>query len=191
MSRREQILQTAARLFAARGFHGVSVSEIGAACGISGPALYKHFGSKDLLLAEMLEQISVRLRDEARRRVAAADSPAAAVTALVEHHVAFALEQPALIVVQDRDWASLPTDARERVRGLQREYVATWAEQLRLLAASRASTSPGGEPLSEDEARATAHVVFGLVNSTPHSAVLPADEMRVLLTRSALRVLGL
>ena len=33
-SRREQILATAAELFAARGFHGVSVADLGAACGI-------------------------------------------------------------------------------------------------------------------------------------------------------------
>ena len=50
-SRREQILATAAELFAARGFHGVSVAELGAACGISGPALYKHFSSKQAMLA--------------------------------------------------------------------------------------------------------------------------------------------
>ena len=38
-----QILRQAARLFAERGFRGTSVDDIGAACGISGPALYKHF----------------------------------------------------------------------------------------------------------------------------------------------------
>ena len=32
--RRQQILDTAADLFAARGFHGVSVAELGSACGI-------------------------------------------------------------------------------------------------------------------------------------------------------------
>src|SRR5680860_829910 len=57
-SRREQILSTAAELFAARGFHGVSVDELGAACGISGPALYRHFAAKDAMLAEMLVSIS-------------------------------------------------------------------------------------------------------------------------------------
>ena len=36
--RRQQILDIAADLFATRGFHGVSVAELGAACGISGPA---------------------------------------------------------------------------------------------------------------------------------------------------------
>ncbi|TIC82726.1 TetR/AcrR family transcriptional regulator [Nocardioides sp. GY 10127] len=179
MSRREQILDTAAGLFAARGFHGVSVAELGAACGISGPALYKHFGSKDALLAAMLEQISEHLLDEGRRRVAEAGSPAAALRGLVAHHVDFALEHPALIVVQDRDWASLPDAARERVRDLQRAYVEEWADQVSAL-------HPG---LTPDEARATAHVVFGLVNSTPHSALLPADEMRGLLTAAALRVL--
>ena len=59
--RRSQILATAADLFAARGFHGVSVADLGAACGISGPALYKHFPSKQAMLAEMLVSISEEL----------------------------------------------------------------------------------------------------------------------------------
>ncbi|HEU4568500.1 MAG TPA: helix-turn-helix domain-containing protein, partial [Marmoricola sp.] len=59
--RREQILDTAATMFAERGFHGVSVADLGAACGISGPALYKHVPSKEALLAEMLVSISERL----------------------------------------------------------------------------------------------------------------------------------
>ena len=69
-SRRQQILDIAAELFAARGFHGVSVAELGAACGISGPALYKHFESKDAMLAEMLVSISETLLAEGRSRVA-------------------------------------------------------------------------------------------------------------------------
>ena len=86
-TRREQILGTAAELFAARGFHGVSVADLGAACGITGPALYKHFASKDAVLAEMLVSISRWLLDGGRACVGAADSPAAALAALVDHHV--------------------------------------------------------------------------------------------------------
>ena len=40
--RREQILIVAARLFAKHGFHGVSIADLGAAVGVSGPALYRH-----------------------------------------------------------------------------------------------------------------------------------------------------
>ncbi|HYH35615.1 MAG TPA: TetR/AcrR family transcriptional regulator [Nocardioides sp.] len=180
MTRRDEILATAAELFAARGFHGVSVAEIGAACGISGPALYKHFSSKDAILAEMLVSISEELLAVGRERVEAAGSGEDAVRALVEWHVDFALRRRALIVVQDRDWETLPADARERVRTLQREYVDVWAAQLRRV----------HQGLRTDRARAMAHAAFGLINSTPHSALLPTRQMRGLLSDMALAALG-
>lgn len=178
-SRREQLLDTAAALFAARGFHGVSVADLGAACGISGPALYKHFPSKEALLAEMLVAISERLLTEGRSRVAATSSPHVALASLVDWHVDFAVRHRALIVVQDRDWSSLPADSREQVRSLQRSYVDLWAAQLRLL-------DPG---LGLPAARAMAHAAFGLINSTPHSGLLPDEELRGVLAAMALRAL--
>jgi AcrR family transcriptional regulator len=180
VSRRDQILATAAEMFAARGFHGVSVADLGAACGISGPALYKHFPSKDAMLAEMLVSISDELLTVGTQRVAQAPDPVAAVTALVDWHVEFALRDRSLIVVQDRDWESLPADAREQVRALQLSYVDLWAGQLRLVHAD----------LTRDRARAMAHATFGLINSTPHSGVLPDTEMHGLLRDMALRSLG-
>ena len=179
--RREQILDTAAELFARRGFHGVSVSEIGAACGISGPALYKHFPSKDAVLAEMLVSISQRLLADGRRRAVSADDPVAGLQALIDFHVDFALAHPALIVVQDRDWSSLPGEAREQVRALQRSYVDLWAAQCRSV----------DSDLAADEARARVHAVFGLINSTPHSALLPSAAMASLLRGMAVGALGL
>ena len=179
MSRRAQILATAAELFASRGFHGVSVAELGAACGITGPALYKHFVSKDAMLAEMLVSISEELLRVGTARVQEADGPVAALESLVDWHVSFALSHKELIVVQDRDWASLPDRAREQVRRLQREYVALWVDQVRAL-------EPG---LGELSGAARVHAVFGLLNSTPHSALLPRDAMRDLLAGMALRAL--
>jgi AcrR family transcriptional regulator len=176
--RHSQILDVAARLFAERGFHGVSVGDIGKAVGV--PALYKHFDSKDAVLAEMLVAISERLLTEGQERVARAGGPGDALAALVDFHVEFALAQPSLIVVQDRDWQSLPAEARERVRSLQREYVDLWSEQLR---------RRHGE-LAPDEARAMAHAAFGLINSTPHSSRLPTQAMHGLLREMALRSLN-
>jgi AcrR family transcriptional regulator len=179
-TRREQILATAADLFAARGFHGVSVVDIGAACGISGPALYKHFASKDAVLAEMLVSISERLLEVGRERSSSAPDPAAAVRALVAWHVDFALRHRSLIVVQDRDWESLPTEAREQVRALQREYVDVWAGRLR-------EVHPD---LRLDPARSMAHAAFGLINSTPHSGLIADERMRDLLIEMAESALG-
>jgi AcrR family transcriptional regulator len=180
-SRREQLLAKAAELFAERGFHGVSVVDLGHACGISGPALYRHFASKDAMLAEMLVSIRAELLAVGSQRVAEASDAREAVHALVGWHVDFALHNKPLIVVQDRDWASLPADARERVRALQRRYVDLWADQLRRV----------HRDLTPKRARATAHAAFGLINSTPHSAMLAEPQMRRLLEEMALRALGL
>ena len=181
VNRREQIIATAATLFSERGFHGVSVGEIGAACGISGPGIYKHFSAKDAILAEMLVSISEELLGEARSRVAAAADSRSALMALIDWHISFALANKALIVVQDRDWASLPATAREKVRTLQRTYVDLWSAQLR-------SHDPH---LSDVAAHARAHASFGLLNSTPHSAFLADDHMRALLQEMAVRALAL
>jgi AcrR family transcriptional regulator len=180
MSRRDEILETAAELFARRGFHGVSVADLGAACGVSGPALYKHFPSKDAMLAEMLVSISDELLRVGRARSRDEHDPQRALAALVDWHVEFALHNKPLIVVQDRDWDSLPDEARERVRSLQRRYVDLWVSRMQ-------EAEPG---LPRAEARARAHATFGLINSTPHSALLPERQMHTLLASMALRALG-
>lgn len=180
-TRRQQILETAADLFARRGFHGVSVTDLGAACGISGPALYKHFTSKDALLAEMLVGISERLLAVGTERSAAAPDAAAALAALVDWHLEFALGNRALIIVQDRDFASLPPEARERVRALQRAYVDLWAGRLCEVGAAH----------DTDAARAAAHGLFGLLNSTPRGGSLADEALGEVLRGLALRACGL
>jgi AcrR family transcriptional regulator len=179
VTRRQEILDIAAELFAERGFHGVSVAELGAACGFSGPALYRHFRSKDAILAEMLVSISEELLRVGQERVQAAPGPDEALRSLAEWHAEFATTNKALIVVQDRDWSSLPTEAREKVRTLQRKYVDLWARQLQDL----------HEGLSLKEARARAHAAFGLINSTPHSGFLPRTQMQQLLADMAVKAL--
>src|SRR5437763_17054307 len=77
-SRREQILQAAAQLFAERGSRAVGMDDAGAAVGVTGPAIYRHFASKDAMLAEMLLRISERPLAGGSERVAAPDDDPAA-----------------------------------------------------------------------------------------------------------------
>jgi AcrR family transcriptional regulator len=160
-SRREQILQAAAQLFAERGSRAVGVDDIGAAVGVTGPAIYRHFASKDAMLAEMLLRISERLLAGGSEQVAGAGAdPAAQLRALIAFQVDFALDNPALISVQDRDLGSLADADAAQVRRLQRRYVEVWVSVLSRL-------HPGTDAAT---CRARAHAVFGLINSTPHSA---------------------
>ncbi|WP_424189249.1 TetR/AcrR family transcriptional regulator [Actinokineospora sp. G85] len=178
-TRREQILAAAAELFARHGFHGVGIDDIGSAVGISGPALYRHFRSKDAMLGEMLTSISEVLLTGGQARVATVADPGATLGELVRFHVDFALDNPALITVQERNLGNLTDPDRRKVRALQRRYVETWVEVIR-------TSVPA---VSEPTARAAAHAVFGLINSTPHSRHLDRDQMADLLTDMAMAAL--
>ncbi len=179
-SRREQILTVAAQLFARHGFHGVSIADLGAAVGISGPALYRHFPGKEALLAELLVGISEHLLAGGQARAARAADPHELLAALVEFHADFAQREPELIVVQDRDLANLPAPDRRKVRRLQRTYVEIWVDALR-------RAHPG---LPVDAARTAAHGTFGLLNSTPHAGRTPeAAALLRTMAMAALRAL--
>ncbi|MFI1397633.1 TetR/AcrR family transcriptional regulator [Streptomyces sp. NPDC020681] len=158
-TRREQILKEAARLFAERGFHGVGVDEIGAAVGISGPGLYRHFAGKDAMLAELLVGISERLLSGGRLRVEEATAdPEALLASLIDGHIDFALDDRPLITLHDRELDRLRDSDRKLVRQLQRQYVELWVTAVRAMYPA----------LAEADARAAVHAVFGLLNSTPH-----------------------
>lgn len=182
--RRARLLSEAAALFARRGFAAVTTVEIGEAVGMSGPALYKHFRSKDAILAELLLDASERLLQGAREIVGVApvtDAAAAraALDELIAFHIGFATAAPDIIRIQDRELAGLDAETNQRVRRLQREYVQDWDTVLtaavpRLSAAERETRLLG---------------VFGLLNSTPHSAPASGEDAAGILTAMAHRAL--
>lgn len=144
---------------AEKGFQAVRLEDIGAAAGVSGPAIYRHFPNKEALLVELLVGISTRLLAGAQTVVSQARGPAEALDGLIEFHLDFALGESNLIRIQDRDLAHLPASAQRQVRRAQRRYVEIWVAVLRAL----------HPDLPEADARLMAHAVFGLLNSTPHS----------------------
>lgn len=178
--RRQQILDAAADLFARHGFHGVSINDIGRQVGTSGPALYRHFASKEAVLAELLIGISERILGVARERLAGVEPGRQALAALVDWHVQIALDHPALITIQYRDLDSLAEEEQRNVRRLQRAYVEIWAGTI-------LDAAPG---IGEPTARSAAHAVLGLINSTPHSARLGREATGALLQRMALEALS-
>ena len=54
--RREQLIETARRLFGERGFDGTSIEEIASLAEISKPVVYEHFGGKEGLYAVVVDR---------------------------------------------------------------------------------------------------------------------------------------
>ncbi len=177
--RRSQLIAAAERLVAERGYLAVRLEDIGAAAGVSGPAIYRHFPNKEALLVELLVGISTRLLAGATDVVARADDPRVALDGLVDFHLDFALGESDLIRIQDRDLPNLPPGAKRQVRKAQRQYVEIWVDVLRQLNTS----------LREDEARMMAHATFGLLNSTPHSVKRGATKTTEADERAVLRAM--
>jgi AcrR family transcriptional regulator len=162
-SRRDEILEIAVGLFAARGYHGVSMDDIGSAAGVTGPALYHHFAGKEAMLVAALIPVSEGLLNGGRDRVARHPEDArAALVDLIEFHVEFALDR-------------LPDDPRRQIRRLQRLYVEEWVIVLGTLRPE----------LEAGEARVLAHSAFGLMNSTPFLGGEVDRHRRATLLRAA------
>ncbi len=154
---RERILTAAADLVADRGFHAVGVNDIGAAAGVTGAALYRHFATKTAVLVALFDRAVAQLDDGAREIRAAGGPSRAVLRRLVAAHVAFALRDRATLVVYSREVHNLPAADQRHLRRAQRRYVESWRAVL-------GEVEPALDPAV---ALTRVEAVFGLLNSAP------------------------
>jgi AcrR family transcriptional regulator len=174
--RREKILTAAGEQFARRGYHAVSLADIGAAAGIVGSGVYRHFTSKSAILVALLEQVMDRLLAEAAAITATEPDGARQLAALVRGQVAFAVDDRYLVRLYQREVHTLPEGDRRRLRRLQRHYVEEWVHLL-------AELRPG---LDDGQARAVVHAAIGAIQSVAsYDSGLPRQQQVELLDRAA------
>lgn len=131
--KREQILQTALRIFAEQTYSGAGMTEIAAAVGLSASSIYNHFGTKAEILLEALNRgngyLQITLDDALRE---AADETAA-LRRLVAVYSTFAVRHSGFVDALVAEMRSLG-DQAERLIQAQRDYVGEW---VRLCVAAR------------------------------------------------------
>ena len=81
---RERILETAERLFYRDGYHAVGVDTIVAESGVAKMTLYRHFPSKDHLIAAYLERTNEQLLTWVEKLIAPHEDPRAALEAVFD-----------------------------------------------------------------------------------------------------------
>jgi AcrR family transcriptional regulator len=175
-SRSRHIAQQAARLFAQRGYGATTIDDIGAAAGVSGPAIYWHYAGKQALLTAILVDISQRLLDGGLGCVEQASSPTEGLTRLIDQQVTFALGEPDLIVVQARELHHLERADAHRVRLLQRQYIDVWVSVL----------EPSLGDVPRNRIAAAVQATIGLVNSTPYMGRVDRSALRPMLCAMAI-----
>ena len=178
--RRERILRAAAELVAERGFHAVSMADIGAASGIVGSGVYRHFDSKSAVLVALLDEGMERLLAGASAAVGSGRPDAEVLDELVRDQVRFAVDEALLVRLWLREVQTLPDGDQRRLRRLQRHYVEEWVHTLRELRPE----------LPDGDARARVHVAIGAIQSAATwNAGVPRDPLAELLVECARRCL--
>jgi AcrR family transcriptional regulator len=178
--RRERILRAAAELVAERGFHAVSMADIGAASGIVGSGVYRHFDSKSAVLVALLDEGMERLLAGAAAAVGSGRPDAEVLDELVRDLVRFAVDEALLVRLWLREVQTLPDGDQRRLRRLQRHYVEEWVHTLRELRPE----------LPDGDARARVHVAIGAIQSAATwNAGVPREPLAELLVECARRCL--
>lgn len=170
-SRREALLAAAIRLFGEHGYPAVGLGDIGAAAGIAGPSVYRHFATKTDLLVAALHRGDEALWLGLHHALARASDAADALHRLAADYTAFVAGNPEIVSVLVSQTIHLPAPHRDELRRSQRAYLAEWVA---LLTASRPE-------LPAPEARVLVHAALALVNSLArvhHLAVRPGARAR-------------
>jgi len=162
-SRREELLRAALALFHERGFEGVSLDDIGAAVGISGPSVLHHFPAKADLLVEIYVRAGDQLTDRRNR------GTPLTLEDLVRSYVDFAVTERILFGVYVLDFASLPAPAAREIRSVIDADADAWEVALHT---ERPELSDVERTILVQAARAIVHDVvrIGHLHQRPHVA---------------------
>lgn len=150
--RRRQIVAAAADLFSRNGYAAVGMNDIGAAIGVTGPAIYRHFDSKAALLAAVIDDVidSVILLD-----TPPAGTAQEQLIGALRRYAAAVARQRSVMAVFVREIHHLPAAQQSSLRTRQRELVGHWRE---LLGHARPDWD-------REHVRTAVHAAFGLLNS--------------------------
>jgi AcrR family transcriptional regulator len=180
-ARKQRILIAAADLVARHGYHAVGMADIGAAAGVTGPAVYRHFGSKSAVLVALFDRVIDSLLDNASRIVDEADDVSVALALLVRDQVTFAIDDREVLQVYMKEINNLPEEDRRRLRRKQRVYLEEWVHVLGELRPE----------LGDAEARALVHAAVGVIQSVlNYQSGLPGERLAELVTGAAHAALG-
>ena len=153
---RSRLIEVARRHFAERGFDGTSIAAIAEELGLTKQALLHHFGSKERLYGEVLQQISERIIRELDELAAASEDSYEALETLLVDRIAGRLDQSDGTRILMRELL----DNRYRAQSARTWYLKPYLDRLIAMVKS----IPAASRLNDAQALATVYQLIGAVN---------------------------
>lgn len=179
VSRREEVLAAAIRLFAQRGYAATRMEDVGATVGIAGPSIYEHFTSKADLLMAALTRGAQWAEYALSRALSGAWSPSDALRSVVDSYSNFVLEHTDLVRVFQDEITSLPRSEQHVLRRMQHDYISEWIAAL-------AAVRPD---LPEPHARYLIGAVLGIIHDSVRPPAAPREGLQHTLREIAMDIL--
>jgi AcrR family transcriptional regulator len=180
-TRRDVILASAADLFSRNGYPATGVDDIGAAAGITGPGVYRHFDNKSSLLGEVVQRSVERVVQGVADVVDGAGSDWEVLEGLVRNMITSVLADRAAWSVVVREQRHLDPAAQRGLNRAHRLHVEEWVHAL-----------SGARPdLTDAEARVLVHGVLGVAApfAARYDAGLDQDRTIEVLQATAMAIL--
>ena len=153
---RARFLEAATRQFAEKGFYGASISAIASELGVTKQALIHHFGSKEKLYGEVLQQISDRLLSRVMQTTTAAAGPETQIESLL-----LSLHENGILRAQETQLLLRELlDNKRRAEHASSWYLKPFLDALVALA----RRVPGWEAASDADALASVYQLLGAIN---------------------------
>jgi AcrR family transcriptional regulator len=160
MSTREALVEAATALLDTGGPAAVTLREVGRQVGVSHNAPYKHFASKELLLAAVAAAELARRGAGIASTAARKRSPEAMLRAVLHQYIAWALERPARFRLVFGAWQVESDELAKAAHDAQTALVDLVA------AVQAAGVLPAGDPVRMASLlRATAHGAADLASA--------------------------
>lgn len=125
--KRRQIIETAAEVFAERGFVAGTTKEIAARIGLSQPAIYHYVGSKEVLLTEIAMQVDRDMKQALSDGLASGTTPREQLRGLIHAFVDAVIDNRVTFAVYYKELHALPAEIRETIAADERDFVAGFA----------------------------------------------------------------
>lgn len=180
--RKERVLVAAAELIARNGYLGVNMTDIGAAVGITGSGIYRHFKSKAAILLALFDTVVDRLIADAEQVARTVQDPRTVLECLVRDHISFTISERQLCLVYLQESRNLPPADLRHLRWKQRHYVDLWQDALLSIR----------DDISAEHGQVVVHAcIAGIHSVLRYEPALDDQELRASLERVALDTLGL
>jgi AcrR family transcriptional regulator len=153
--RLEQILATAAKVFADKGFHPTTMRDLSRATGMSLAGLYHYINGKDDLLFAIQQRCFTDVLAGAEASISGDQTPVERMENFIHHHVTFFARHMPEMKVLSHEANSLTGERLEAINQLKQRYV----DLLRELIAS-----VDGMSQNSSDAHVSAYALFGMMN---------------------------